>query len=53
MQQPSNYAARDVETLLHPITNLATHRQAGPLVLERAQGVHVWDISGNRIPLNT
>ncbi len=31
----SNLATRDVETLLHPYTNLSTHRQTGPLVLER------------------
>jgi 4-aminobutyrate--pyruvate transaminase len=42
----SNFAARDVETLLHPTTNLATHRSTGPLILERAEGVHVWDQSG-------
>jgi 4-aminobutyrate--pyruvate transaminase len=44
----SNFAARDVETLLHPNTNLAAHRSAGPLILDRAEGVHVWDQSGKR-----
>lgn len=42
----TNFAARDVETLLHPTTNLATHRTSGPLLLERAQGISVWDSSG-------
>src|ERR671926_33941 len=42
----SNLATRDVETLLHPYTNLSTHRQAGPLVLERGEGVHVYDTEG-------
>jgi 4-aminobutyrate---pyruvate transaminase len=44
----SNYAARDVETLLHPNTNLAAHRSVGPLILDRAEGVYVWDQSGKR-----
>jgi len=44
----TNYAARDVEALLHPTTNLASHRQTGPLILERAEGVHVWDSSGKK-----
>ncbi|MBE7201846.1 MAG: aminotransferase class III-fold pyridoxal phosphate-dependent enzyme, partial [Parafilimonas terrae] len=42
----SNLATRDVETLLHPYTNLSTHRQVGPLVLERGAGVHVYDTEG-------
>ena len=41
MRPLSNFAARDVEALLHPATNLAAHRTSGPLVLERAEGVHV------------
>src|SRR5262245_49100029 len=44
----SNFAARDVETLLHPNTNLAAHRSAGPLILDRAEGVHIWDQGGKR-----
>jgi 4-aminobutyrate--pyruvate transaminase len=39
---------RDVETILHPTTNLAAHRQNGPLILERAEGVYVWDAGGKR-----
>jgi 4-aminobutyrate--pyruvate transaminase len=46
MQPPSNLAARDIETLIHPYTNLATFREAGPLVLERGQGVWVYDREG-------
>ncbi|MGU3536979.1 aminotransferase [Methylobacterium sp. A54F] len=42
----SNLAARDVETLIHPYTNLATHRETGPLVLERGHGVWVYDTDG-------
>jgi 4-aminobutyrate---pyruvate transaminase len=42
----SNLAARDVETLVHPYTNLATLRESGPLVIERGKGVFVYDSSG-------
>ncbi|VUF14810.1 aminotransferase [Methylobacterium dankookense] len=42
----SNLATRDVETLLHPYTNLDAHRSTGPLVLERGEGVFVYDTAG-------
>ena len=42
----SNLAVRDVETLVHPYTNLATFRDSGPLVIERARGVYVYDTEG-------
>ena len=42
----SNLAVRDVETLIHPYTNLATLRETGPLVLERGKGVLVYDTAG-------
>jgi 4-aminobutyrate---pyruvate transaminase len=42
----SNAAVRDIETLVHPYTNLATHRESGPLVLDRGQGVYVYDSAG-------
>src|SRR3954466_11471581 len=46
MPPPSNLAARDIEKLIHPNTNLATFRETGPLVLERGQGVWVYDDAG-------
>ncbi|MGO9702380.1 MAG: aminotransferase [Xanthobacteraceae bacterium] len=42
----SNLATRDVETLVHPYSNLASFRETGPLIIERAQGVHVYDTEG-------
>src|SRR6478672_11849109 len=42
----TNLQTRDVETLIHPYTNLATFRQAGPLVLESGKGVWVYDSDG-------
>jgi len=48
MHPISNFAARDIEALLHPTTNLLAHRSAGPLVLERAEGIYVFDGAGKR-----
>ncbi len=42
----SNLAVRDVETLVHPYTNLASLREVGPLVIERGKGVYVYDTEG-------
>ncbi len=42
----TNLQTRDVETLIHPYTNLDAHRTVGPLVLERAKGIHVYDVDG-------
>jgi 4-aminobutyrate---pyruvate transaminase len=44
----SNFNARDVEALLHPTTNLVAHRTVGPLVLDRAEGIYVYDMNGKR-----
>ena len=46
MMPLSNLAVRDVETLIHPYSNLATFRESGPLVLERGQGIFVYDSNG-------
>jgi 4-aminobutyrate---pyruvate transaminase len=42
----SNLATRDVETLIHPYTHLAGLRETGPLILERGEGVWVYDTEG-------
>jgi 4-aminobutyrate--pyruvate transaminase len=42
----SNLAARDVETLIHPYTNLASFRETGPLILERGEGAWIFDSDG-------
>jgi 4-aminobutyrate--pyruvate transaminase len=45
---PGTLAARDLESLLHPATNLATHHERGPLVFARAEGIYIWDESGKQ-----
>jgi len=42
----SNLAVRDIETVVHPYTNLAGLRDTGPLVIERGKGVVVQDSEG-------
>src|SRR5437660_7614913 len=42
----SNLAVRDIETVVHPYTNLATLRESGPIVIERGKGVMVYDSEG-------
>ena len=42
----SNLAVRDIETLVHPYTQLAAFRENGPLILERGRGVWVYDTAG-------
>jgi hypothetical protein len=42
----SNLATRDIETLIHPYTNLASIRNTGPLVIDRGQGVFLYDSNG-------
>jgi len=40
--------ARDLEHLLHPTTDLSLHRRVGPMVIDRAEGVYVWDNRGRQ-----
>jgi 4-aminobutyrate--pyruvate transaminase len=42
----SNLAVRDLETLVHPYTHLAAVRETGPLILERGEGIFVYDTEG-------
>jgi 4-aminobutyrate---pyruvate transaminase len=42
----SNSQMRDVQSVLHPYTNLMKHRDAGPLILESGKGCRVYDEQG-------
>ncbi len=44
----TNLQQRDIETLIHPYTNLDAFRHSGPTILERGEGIHVWDTDGKR-----
>ncbi|MGY6634323.1 MAG: aspartate aminotransferase family protein [Alkalilacustris sp.] len=45
---PNSPEARDIEFHMHPYTNARRHQEVGPMVLERGEGVHVFDNAGNR-----
>jgi 4-aminobutyrate--pyruvate transaminase len=42
----SNAQARDMQALLHPFSNLKALDESGPLIIERGQGVFVYDAAG-------
>ncbi len=44
---PNSVQARDLRYLLHPNTNARQHEVTGPLVIERGDGVYVFDDAGN------
>jgi adenosylmethionine-8-amino-7-oxononanoate aminotransferase len=46
--RPNSTQARDVAYVLHPYTNAHAHQSAGPLVISRGEGAHVYDDQGNR-----
>jgi 4-aminobutyrate--pyruvate transaminase len=47
MNQPlSNFQTRDVEAVLHPYTNARTLRDTGAMVIERGEGIRVFDQAG-------
>ncbi len=48
MARAHSLAARDRATLVHPFTHLAEHAEAGPLVIDRGEGVYVIDVEGRR-----
>jgi len=39
--------ARDIASLLHPMTDPGKHEREGPLILEEGKGIYVKDIEGN------
>ena len=42
----TNAQTRDVESVLHPYTNLVKFRETGPMIIERGKGVFVYDEHG-------
>ena len=44
-------AHRDIETVLHPYTNLARHREVGPLILNEGRGIYLYDDKGKRLTI--
>ena len=38
-----NLAIKDIENLFHPATNLVVHEDSEPLILNKGEGIYVYD----------
>ncbi|MFJ4371325.1 aspartate aminotransferase family protein [Pseudomonas japonica] len=47
MSNPQSIVQNDLSSLIHPYTNLAQHRETGPMVITGGEGVRVIDDQGN------
>lgn len=45
--KPNSPEARDVAYHLHSFTNARVHEETGPLIIERGEGIYVYDNEGN------
>ena len=45
----TNLQTRDIESVLHPYTPLHKLKQTGTLVIERGEGIYVYDTQGAAI----
>ena len=43
-----NLVIKDIENLFHPATNLVVHEGSKPLILDKGEGIYVYDIQGNK-----
>jgi 4-aminobutyrate--pyruvate transaminase len=46
--RPNSDEARDISYHFHGYTNAQVHADVGPLVIDRGEGIHVFDSNGNR-----
>lgn len=47
VSRPNSLDAKDTTYLVHPYTNLAVHEDKGPMIIDRAEGIRLYDESGN------
>ena len=48
MTMPNSIEARDIAYHLHSYTNAQKHAEVGPFVVDRGEGIYVFDKAGNR-----
>ncbi len=48
MTEPTTAAERDIAHVLHPFTNLVQHKEKGPLVIDRGEGIYVFGEDGRQ-----
>ena len=44
---------KDKDFLFHPNTNLIAHKESGPFILERGEGIYVYAVSYTHLTLPT
>ncbi|MFK7891230.1 MAG: aminotransferase [Granulosicoccus sp.] len=44
-----NLDSIDRQYVLHPFTNISNHQKDGPFIINKGEGVYVWDEEGNRL----
>ncbi|MGR8918820.1 MAG: aminotransferase [Gammaproteobacteria bacterium] len=47
-QELSDLATRDLSAVLHPMAQMATLKEQGPLMIVRGEGIYVYDDAGNQ-----
>jgi len=40
---PNSVEGRDAQSHMHPYTNARLHTETGPMIIERGEGIYVWD----------
>ena len=45
---PNSPKARDIAYHVHPFTNPRRHEEEGPIIIERGEGIYIYDDAGNR-----
>ena len=45
---PNSLQSKDITFSLHPFTNPRHHEEVGPMIIERGEGIYVFDNAGNR-----
>jgi len=48
IDRPNSLAARDVAYYFHPATNARRHEKIGPMMIERGEGIYVYDDQGKQ-----
>ncbi len=46
--RPNSLAARDIAYYFHPATNARRHEKVGPMMIERGEGIYVYDDQGKQ-----
>lgn len=45
---PNSPEARDIAYHFHSYTNAVAHAEVGPMIIDRGEGIHVWDNQGKK-----